>query len=239
MSAEGARLQPPEGRGVDRLVEVMRTLRTQCPWDAEQTHRSLVNHLIEETAEVVDAIESANDVDLREELGDLLLQVVFHCQISAEEGGFDLQDVADDVATKLVRRHPYVYGDAEVPDEPLVAWEARKQKEKHRRSALEGIATSLPTLARAHKVVARSRQHGLDVDALLAATPVAEDDPSDAGRRVLQLVARLQAAGEDADQVTREALRLLEAAVVEAEQNKPANREATPANDPSRNTDQP
>lgn len=220
MGAEGRGLEPPAGRGVDRLVEVMRTLRAECPWDAEQTHRSLVTHLVEETAEVVDAIETGSDADLREELGDLLLQVVFHCQISAEEGGFDLQDVADDVATKLVRRHPYVYGDAEVPDDPVVSWEARKKREKQRSSALEGIATSLPTLARAHKVIARTRQHGLDVDALIARAPAGPDDPAAAGKRVLELASRVQVEGGDLDQAAREALRALERAI-RAEESGP------------------
>ncbi len=97
---------------LDRLVAVMARLRTECPWDAQQTHRSLVRYLVEETCEVIDAIESGGDADdLREELGDLLLQVVFHARIASESAGFDLQDVAAGISAKLIDRHPYVFGE--------------------------------------------------------------------------------------------------------------------------------
>ena len=155
-----SRTPAPDASGVQGLVEVMWRLRRECPWDAEQTHHSLVTYLVEEAAEVVDAIEAGGTADLREELGDLLLQVVFHCEIEAQRGGFSLDEVADDIAAKLVRRHPYVFDDADVPDDLLVSWEERKRAEKRRTSSLDGIPGALDTLARAHKVIGRSRQHG-------------------------------------------------------------------------------
>ena len=195
--------------GVQGLVEVMGRLRRECPWDAEQTHHSLVTYLVEESAEVVDAIETGGTDDLREELGDLLLQVVFHCEIEAQQGGFTLDEVADGIAAKLIRRHPYVFGDADVPDDLLGSWEARKRVEKQRSSALDGIPGSLDTLARAHKVIGRSRHHGVELADLEAS--------DDIGVQILALVARAQEAGIDADQATRQALRVLEARIQAAE----------------------
>ena len=100
---------------LERLRQVMAELRLKCPWDAEQTHRSLLNHLIEEACEVVDAVETGNDVELQEELGDLLLQVYFHARIAEDEGRFTLDDVAAGIADKLIRRHPHVFADEDVP----------------------------------------------------------------------------------------------------------------------------
>ena len=155
-----------------RLVEIMARLRTDCPWDAEQTHRSLVKHLIEETAEVVDAIEAGGsdgkipDDDLREELGDLLLQIYFPAEIASTQDRFGIEDVAGGICDKLVRRHPWVFDGADDPADMMGAWEAAKRAEKRRRSALEGIAESLPTLARADKVVSRTQltEHIYDQD---------------------------------------------------------------------------
>lgn len=127
----------------------MHELRARCPWDAEQTHRSLVTYLVEETAEVVEAIEDPDHDDhLVEELGDLLLQVLFHSEIAAEEGRFDIDDVARGIADKLIARHPYVFGDGEVPDDLNASWEQNKQREKGRRSPIEGIPRPLDTPAR-------------------------------------------------------------------------------------------
>lgn len=190
----------------------MATLRVECPWDAEQTHESLLNHLIEEACEVVDAVESGTDEDLREELGDVLLQVYFHSQIAADEGRFTLDDVARGVADKLVRRHPHVFGDEAVPKDMWGTWEQRKAEEKGRSSALEGIAESMSAIARAHKVVSRTRSHGVAVE--LPAEPI---DETAVGEEILALVARAQANGIDADAATRKALRALEARIVEAE----------------------
>lgn len=194
-----------------RLVEVMHTLRSECPWDAAQTHESLVTYLLEETAEVVDAVETGDD-DLAEELGDLLLQVIFHAEIASEQGRFDIEDVARGITDKLVRRHPYVFSGDDVPEDLDSSWEHRKRAEKARESALDGIADSLSTLLRASKVISRARAHQVDVelpDGLIAADEV--------GRQILALVARAHASGVDADQATRAAIRALESRIVEAE----------------------
>ena len=201
----------------------MEQLRTSCPWDAEQTHQSLLNHLIEEACEVVDAVEVGTDEDLREELGDVLLQVYFHSQIAEEEGRFSIDDVARGVADKLVRRHPHVFSDEPVPDDMWANWEQRKAQEKGRKSALDGIAQSMSAIARAHKVVSRSRSHNVDI--VLPDAPITEDE---VGEQIIALVARAQASGIDADAAARKALRRLEADVHQAETAKLANSAAEP-----------
>lgn len=196
---------------VQRLIEVMAALRVGCPWDAAQTHRSLVTYLVEEAAEVVEAIEAGTDTDLVEELGDLLLQVVFHAEIARAEGRFDIEDVARGIADKLVARHPYVFGDGSVPDDLMGSWEARKRAEKGRTSALDGIPP-LNALARTMKVVSRARSHGVEVG--LADEPVTA---SEVGEGIVALVARAQASGVDADQAVRDAVRALEDTIRRAE----------------------
>ncbi|HSO70078.1 MAG TPA: MazG family protein [Arachnia sp.] len=197
---------------LERLRQVMAELRLKCPWDAEQTHRSLLNHLIEEACEVVDAVETGDDVELQEELGDLLLQVYFHARIAEDEGRFTLDDVAAGIADKLVRRHPHVFADEEVPQDMWQSWEERMPAEKGRSSALEGIAESLSVIGRAHKVISRSRSHGVPLELADEAL-----DAQSVGRGILDLVARAQAHGIDADAAAREALRELEARVRSAE----------------------
>lgn len=204
--------QDPGPDQLHRLVKVMERLRRECPWGAEQTHRSLATYLVEETGEVLDAIETGDDTDLVEELGDLLLQVVFHAEIAAQQGRFALNDVARGIADKLVHRHPYVFTDAAVPDDLMGSWEARKRAEKGRNSSLDGIAQNLSSLARATKVVSRARNHGVAVD--LASEPITADA---VGAQILELVQRAQASGVDADQATRDALRALEGCVLDAE----------------------
>ena len=122
----------PSANGLTRLVEVMHALRAGCPWDAEQTHATLVQYLVEECYETVEAIEAGDPAALREELGDLLLQVVFHARIASEAEGFDIDDVARDITDKLVRRHPHVFGDAEYAtgEDVEAAWFAMKAAEK-------------------------------------------------------------------------------------------------------------
>src|SRR6185436_7309802 len=116
---------------LERLVAVMGRLRRECPWDAEQTHESLVEYLIEETCEVVEAIENGDQDHLREELGDLLLQVIFHSEIASEaEDGFTVEEVAGGIADKLISRHPYVFATDRVPDDLNFTWEQRKATEK-------------------------------------------------------------------------------------------------------------
>lgn len=200
------------GAALARLAEVTATLRVECPWDAEQTHRSLVPHLVEETAEAVDAIEQGNATDLREELGDVLVQVYFHAQIAAERGDFDLTAVADGIADKLIERHPHVFSGEEVPEDMSAAWEQRKNKAKGRTSALDGIADALDPLARAGKVVSRTRNHGVPVE--LDERPIGADE---FGQQMLSLVARAQASGVDPAQATRDAVRSLEQRVHDTE----------------------
>lgn len=198
---------------VERLVSVLARLRQECPWDAEQTHESLVQYLVEETCETVDAIETGSADDLREELGDLLLQVIFHAGIEAErDGSFDLEDVAAGVADKLVARHPYVFGDDEVPADLNLTWEQRKAVEKGRTSVLQGIPEQLSALARGHKIIARARSRGVALT--LADAPITERQ---VGAELLGLVARAQAAGIDPEQAARAAVRELETRVREAE----------------------
>jgi XTP/dITP diphosphohydrolase len=208
---------------LERLVEVMSTLRLQCPWDRQQTHRSLVPYLVEETCEVVEAVEGLPGesvaaagpaaAHLREELGDLLLQVVFHAQLASEvDDGFDLEDVAGGISDKLVARHPHVFAAEEVPSDLHGVWEQRKAKEKGRTSALDGIPERLSALSRASKVIGRSRSHRVPLD-----LPTQEIDAATLGRQIVALVARAQAGGVDAEQAVREAVRELEAEVRSAE----------------------
>jgi XTP/dITP diphosphohydrolase len=198
---------------LERLVDVMARLRQECPWDAEQTHRSLVQYLIEETAETVEAIETEDQDHLREELGDLLLQVIFHSKIASEQpDGFTVEDVARGIADKLISRHPYVFATAEVPHDLHYTWEQRKAVEKGRTSALQGIPEGLSALARANKIISRLRSRRVAV-----ALP---DEPTTAGvvgTQLLALAARAQATGIDPEQALRDAVRALEARVREAE----------------------
>lgn len=211
---------------VARLIEVMHILRSRCPWDAQQTHRSLVQYLIEETYEVVEAIEGergtsdgspiADHDHLREELGDLLLQVIFHSTIAGEtDPEFSVAAVARGVADKLVSRHPYVFAAEAVPEDLYGSWEERKATEKGRRSVLEGIPDQLDPIARANKIISRARFRSVPVHL--------DDDPIDAesvGDQLISLVARAQAHDIDADQAARDAVRRLERQVTEAERNR-------------------
>lgn len=214
----------PEARGdaehpqLDRFIEVMAILRTDCPWDAEQTHRSLVQYLVEETMETVEAIESGDPAHLREELGDLLLQVVFHATVAAERPeGFDIDDVAQAVADKLVARHPYVFETEEVPEDLDATWEQRKRRLKGRTSTLEGIPHQLSAVHRASKVIGRARSHEVDLAGQGYDLPTEPIEAEELGRTVLGLVSRARASGIDPEQAVRDALRELEAAIVRAE----------------------
>ena len=136
-----------------------------CPWDREQDHRTLRFHAVEEVYELLDAIEAGDDHEMQEELGDLLLQVVFHCQLARERGAFDFEQVARGITEKLVRRHPHVFGDAQVKTVEGVwaQWEKIKREEKHgtrhqRPSVLDGIPRHLPALMRAEKLVKKARK---------------------------------------------------------------------------------
>ncbi len=156
-----------EGAHLLDLLRVMARLRRPggCPWDAEQTHASLARHLLEETHELLEAIETGDDERMRDELGDVLLQVVFHAQIAADDGRWDIDDVAEGLVAKLVHRHPHVFGDTVVggADEVLVNWEKLKAEEAGERPIVdEGIPASLPALARAAKVQRRAAGWGFE-----------------------------------------------------------------------------
>lgn len=154
---------------LDRLMEIVAVLRSQhgCPWDREQTHRTLRPYVIEEAYEVAEAIDSEDPAKLAEELGDLLLQVALHTHIAEEAGGFSWDRVVNGIAEKLTRRHPHVFGDVTVSgaDEVLRNWEAIKRKERsceERRSILDGIPSGIPSLARAEKIGRRAARVGFD-----------------------------------------------------------------------------
>jgi len=199
---------------VDRLVAVMHRLRADCPWDAEQTHATLVPYLVEEACEVVEALEDGTTADQREELGDLLLQVVFHAELATEEGAFDLDDVAAGIADKLVSRHPHVFETAAVPEDMHATWEQRKAVEKNRASALDGIPERLSALARAAKILSRARSRQVPLAEPAAVEPIGDEE---LGEALVQLVRRAQASGLDAEQSARSAVRCLEQQVRDAE----------------------
>lgn len=198
-----------EGAALLDAVATMDQLRSPggCPWDAEQTHRSLLRYLIEECYELAEAIEDGDPAAMVEELGDVLLQVLFHARIAAErgpgEGGFDIDDVARGLVDKLVRRHPYVFGGpGEVADltpaEQQVRWDELKRAEHERPSALDGVALGQPAAALAGKLGARSRKYGVDV-------PLPSG--GSVGERLFRLAFAAGADGEDPEQALRDVAR--------------------------------
>ena len=196
--------ETPEASALVDLVELMARLRAECGWKAAQTHRSLSRHLLEETYETLEAIETLDeggtDADLCEELGDLLLQVYFHAAIAAETGRFDIEDVATGLREKLLRRNPHVFGEviATDPAEINEHWEAVKATEKQRTGLFEGIPLELPALARAAKVLDRLERAG---------RPVTAPAHGDLGERLLALVAEARDQGLDPEQELRDVLR--------------------------------
>jgi XTP/dITP diphosphohydrolase len=199
---------PQESSGESSLVELvamMARLRAECGWKAAQTHRTLAKHLLEETYETIEAIEAldtgGSPDHLREELGDILLQVYLHAAIAAQAGQFDIEDVARGLKEKMLRRNPHVFGDVVETDPARIneTWEAVKAAEKERTDLLEGIPLELPALARAAKVLDRLERAGTPV------TPV--PDAADLGDRLLALVAEAREAGLDPEQALRDAVR--------------------------------
>lgn len=197
------------------LVAVLDRLRSPggCPWDARQTHESLVEYLIEESYEVVEAIDAQDSAALREELGDLLLQVVFHARIASEQAGFTIDDVADGITEKLIRRHPHVFADAtaESAEQVEADWHARKAKEKGRASVTDGIPAQLPALLKAGKLQARSMALQDQLPALrqqAAARSVFTglSDESDLGWLLLAVVEECRQRGWDAEGALRRAV---------------------------------
>ena len=160
--------RPGSGKNLERLAQIMAMLRGEngCPWDREQTHKSLKPCVIEETYEVLEAIDSGKPDKLKEELGDLLLQVMFHAQLAAETGQFTIDEVIDTLCDKLIRRHPHVFGDTQVAGVAgvLENWEKIKKTEMpgERESALDGIPKDLPALQKAEKIQSKATKVGFD-----------------------------------------------------------------------------
>jgi len=150
-----------------KLLGIMAALRAEngCPWDREQTRESLTPYLVEETYEVLEAIEENSPHKIKEELGDLLFQIVFHCQLAKERGEFSIEDVIDAISNKMIGRHPHVFGNAnyETSEQVLKQWEERKKEEgKNRESILEGVPKELPSLLKAHRIQSRAARVGFD-----------------------------------------------------------------------------
>lgn len=185
--AEGPVPSSQEGRRLLDLVRVMARLREPggCPWDAEQTHRTLAPHLLEETHELIEAIEAEDDEAIRDELGDVLLQVVFHAQIAASDGRWDVDDVARGLVDKLVYRHPHVFGTVDVADaeEVLVNWEKLKAAESGGRKGVnDDIPATLPALARAAKVQRRAAGWGFEWRSVDSAMEALREEVDELGR---------------------------------------------------------
>jgi XTP/dITP diphosphohydrolase len=207
---------------LDELIAVLEKLRAPggCVWDRDQTHASLVQYLVEETFELVDAIEAGDRDELIEELGDVLYQVIFHADIAAEAGEFTLEDVAKHMRQKMVARHPHVFGDAsgrlvevETPDDVVATWESVKAVEKaHRTSVLQGIPQGMPSLALADKTLGRAAKVGVVREA--AVIPATE---AELGEQLLAMVVAARAAGLDSERALRGALRALQSEVGVAE----------------------
>lgn len=207
---------------LDQLIETAHILRNPggCPWDAEQTHQSLTKYLLEETYELLDAIETNNRDEIIEELGDVLYQVIFHTDL-AQTGSlgepFDIQDVAEVAMNKMKSRHPHVFGSpeelekfkAETGDDVMLNWDNHKAKEKpHRQSILDGIPQALPALALADKVIGKAEKAGL-IDKPTE-HPIPIQDESDLGSLLLAIVQSARAKGLEPERALREATRELQ-----------------------------
>jgi tetrapyrrole methylase family protein/MazG family protein len=206
------RLAAPVAGEVAHFAEVVKRLRAECPWDREQTHHSLRRHLLEESYEVLEAIdhldvEAGEGFDeLEEELGDLLFQVVFHATLGAEEGRFTLADVARGISDKLIGRHPHVFGDigAASVDEVIARWDQLKKAEKGRDSIMDGIPATLPALLYALKVQKRAASEGFDWRDLAAPDEsVGDDADGEIGERLLALVDEAERSGVDPESALR------------------------------------
>jgi NTP pyrophosphatase (non-canonical NTP hydrolase) len=201
----------PAGARLLDVVAVMDRLRSPggCPWDAEQTHASLRGYLLEEAHEAYDAIVDDDAAAMREELGDVLLQVVFHARVAAEAAPgrrFDVDDVARDLVDKLVRRHPHVFGDAGPRDVAQVeaGWEEIKKAEKQRRSPTEGVSRSQPAASWGAALVRRAGRAGLPVP---APAELSATSPEELGERLLAVVTAAEERGWDVEDALREAVR--------------------------------
>jgi len=222
-AAAAAIERPADASALDELVATVALLRAPggCPWDADQTHESLLQYLVEECWELIEAIESGDRDEMIEELGDVLYQVLFHADLAAHTPGedFDIQDVAAHMTAKMVSRHPHVFGGdrtAETADDVVSFWDELKADEKpHRTSVLDGIPRGMPALALAQKVLGKAAKVG--IGAPDAATPPAPATEDELGRTLLALVASARSQGLDAERALRHAVRGLEDDVRAAE----------------------
>jgi XTP/dITP diphosphohydrolase len=212
---------PDAATELERLVAVTALLRAPggCPWDAEQTHASLVQYLTEETHELIEAIESGSREEMIEELGDVLYQVVFHADIAAHTPGedFTIEDVAAHMTAKMVGRHPHVFADLDLATAGDVenAWDSFKAAEKpSRTSVLDGIPLGMPSLALADKLLGKAKKLGVEVT---PAAPAPTDEAT-LGAQLLSLVAAAKAEGLDAERALRTTLRTLRTDIQTAEQ---------------------
>lgn len=216
-TADGLAAGSASGGSLLAAVAVMDRLRSPggCPWDAEQTHESLVRYLIEECYELVQAVEDGDPSAVQEELGDVLLQVLFHARVAAErssaEGGFDIDDVAAGLVEKLVRRHPHVFGDAEritdAADQQL-RWDELKKQEKGRSSVMDGVATAAPVVSLGGKLGARAAKFHIEV-------PLPDGDSP--AEQIFRLAYAAGAAGVDLEAEVRVVARLHAQRMVAAE----------------------
>jgi XTP/dITP diphosphohydrolase len=224
VTGEPARASETPGAALLRLVEVMDTLRASCPWDARQTHQTLAPHLLEECFEALEALEEDDEAALRDELGDVLLQVVFHARIAAERvdgTGFTIDDVARGIVDKLIRRHPHVFADTQVsgPEEVKRNWDAIKAAERAAQggppaSVVGSVPFSQPALALAAQLQRRAERAGapvelanLPTDDRLGAGAANGNGVSDIGAELFSLVAKARAAGLDPELELRAAAR--------------------------------
>jgi XTP/dITP diphosphohydrolase len=215
----------PPGDRLIELVAVMDRLRSPggCPWDIEQTHESLLTYLLEEAHELVEAVECKDRDSLKEELGDVLLQVVFHARIANEDETepFDIDAVADGIITKLIDRHPHVFGDVELATSEEVAanWEQLKAAEKGRTSAIEGVPIGQPALSLASKLIHRAERHGVKV-MIDEDISIGDEITSESiGELLLRVVALAQRNGLDAEAALRGSARKFAAQIQTAEQS--------------------
>jgi nucleoside triphosphate diphosphatase len=218
---------------VQDLLRVMARLRspTGCPWDREQSHMTLRRHAIEEVYELIDAIEAGDDHEMAEELGDLLMQVVFHCQLARERGAFDFEEVCRLLVNKLIRRHPHVFGKTKVKDvdEVWANWEKIKRAEKHgtphaRHSAFDGIPKHLPALLRAEKLVKKARKANLFADGTAGGKSPTK---SKVAEQLLELVASAQGRGWSAEELLSAGIKKREHALRLAERAHSARQNST------------
>ncbi len=218
----------------DDLTGIITVLRSEngCPWDKAQTHTSIRKNLIEETYEVCEAIDTDDTSLMREELGDLLMQVMLHSEIAKEEERFDIDDVVDEVSRKLVVRHPHVFADvdADTPEKALLSWEAVKAatKKDKRKSSLDGIPPSLPALMRASKLINKAKKAGMTYDGSKVASRIAENaaslaasyDKETASKLLLDVVSLMQSNENDAEEELTKQINSLETVLREKENDK-------------------